>query len=155
MYSLLARIPSKGEKFHFFDDGKTSPSRHFIVTILDIYKISDLSPDIQEKILEDQEYCDWLFAKETDYVLKGRLNDPEIEDLYFIRTIDGGWFSVGYWGGELDIDGKKFKKIIDTEFKYFKHSAGYRTWENAKDAYNKQSDITEEMLEGVTEWVQI
>ena len=96
------RVPKVGEKFHFFDDGKSSPSRHYIVTITDVKNFDDLSETLQNEIKEEQKQCYWLYAKETDYVLKGVLNDSEIEPLYFIRTTDGEWFSIGSWGGELD-----------------------------------------------------
>lgn len=145
---MKIRVPKVGEKFHFFDDGKSSPSRHYIVTITDVKKFDDLSETLQNEIKEEQKECYWLYAKETDYVLRGILNDSDIEPLNFIRTTDGGWFSIGFWGGELDIDGFRFKEIIDDEFKYF----GYQTRYEAEYTYNKQSGLTAKDLKGVVEY---
>ena len=145
---MKIRVPKVGEKFHFFDDGKSSPSRHYIATITDVKKFDDLSETLQNEIKEEQKQCYWLYAKETDYVLKGVLNNSNIEPLYFIRTTDGRWFSIGFWAGKLDIDGFKFKTIIDDEFKYF----NYKTRYEAEYAYNKQSGLTLEDLEGVIEY---
>ena len=144
---MKIRVPKVGEKFHFFDDGKSSPSRHYIVTITDVKQFDDLSETLQNEIKEEQKQCYWLYAKETDCVLKGVLNDSDIEPLYFIRTTDGEWFSIGFWAGELDIDGFKFKEIIDDEFKYF----NYKTRYEAEYTYNKQSGLTKEDLKGVVE----
>lgn len=30
----------------------------------------------------------------------------------FVRTINHCWFSLGFWGGRLDIDGTLNKKIL-------------------------------------------
>lgn len=145
---MKIRVPKVGEKFHFFDDGKSSPSRHYIVTITDVKNFDDLSETLQNEIKEEQKQCHWLYAKETDYVLKGVLNNTNIEPLYFIRTKNEKWFSIGLWAGELDINGFKFKEIIDDEFKYF----NYKTRYEAEYVYNKQSGLTLEDLEGVIEY---
>ena len=55
-------------------------------------------------ILEDeQKEAPWLYAEETDYIVKG-VSPRILETQYFVRTVDGGWFSLGWWGSRLDID---------------------------------------------------
>ena len=148
----LSRVPNCGERFHFFDDGKTSPSRHFIVEIDRVISWDQVhSEDLLKEIITEQKDCNWLYAPVTDYVIHGQLLGTGIEPLWFIRTNEGGWFSIGFWAGELDIDGSKFKEVIDDQFKYFKDSEGWKSWEDAKNWYNEKSDCTDEMLKNVIE----
>lgn len=148
----LSRVPNCGERFHFFDDGKTSPSRHFIVEIDRVISWDQVhSEDLLKEIITEQKDCNWLYAPVTDYVIHGQLLGTGIEPLWFIRTKDGGWFSIGFWAGELDIDGLKFKEVIDDQFKYFKDIEGWKSWEDAKNWYNKKSDCTDEMLKNIIE----
>lgn len=152
VHSQLSRVPNCGERFHFFDDGKTSPSRHFIVEITKVISWDQLqSHDLIKEITEEQKQCTWLYAPTTDYVLQGQLLGTDIEPLWFIRTHEGGWFSIDFWAGELDIDGSRFKEIIDNEFKYFKDCEEWKTLEDAKNWYNEKSDVTKEMLENIIE----
>ena len=112
----LSRVPNCGERFHFFDDGKTSPSRHFIVEIDKVISWDQVhSEDLLKEIITEQKDCNWLYAPVTDYIIHGQLLGTGIEPLWFIRTKDGGWFSIGFWAGELDIDGSKFKEVIDDQ----------------------------------------
>jgi len=64
--------------------------------------------------MDEVKYIDWLYAKETDYFVKGILIEeglnPDVE-VVFVRTLDGGWFSLGWWAGRLDIDGKLVKLL--------------------------------------------
>ena len=148
----LSRVPNCGERFHFFDDGKTSPSRHFIVEIDKVISWDQIHlEELLKEIRTEQKDCNWLYAQETDFVLFGHLLDKDIEPLLFIRTNEGGWFSIGFWAGELDIDGSKFKEVIDDQFKYFKDIEGWKSWEDAKNWYNKKSDCTGKMLKNVIE----
>lgn len=43
-----------------------------------------------------------------------KLREYNKDDIWFARTIDGGWFSMdvtGLWqSGELDVDGEKYKE---------------------------------------------
>ena len=150
--SQISRVPNCGECFHFFDDGKNSPSRHFIVEITKVISWDQLqSHDLIKEITEEQKQCTWLYAPITDYTLQGQLLGTDIEPLWFIRTREGSWFSIGFWAGELDIDGLRFKEIVDTEFKYFKDSEKWETWEDAKNWYNEKSGVTKEMLENIIE----
>lgn len=54
--------------------------------------------------------------KKTDYFVKGalKISDTKIETIFFVRTLNDGWFSLGLWGGRLDIDGELLK-ILTTK----------------------------------------
>jgi hypothetical protein len=61
--------------------------------------------------------CNWLFAEDTDCFVKATSSYDE-NPLYFVRTVDGGWFSIDYpnvWmGARLDIDGSLYNKMMET-----------------------------------------
>ncbi len=96
-----------GETYNCYDDGKVKPSRKHKVLITDIIKFSDIDKDILDLWKEEVEYCDWLYAKETDYFIKGtiHIHKEDYETVYFVRTLnDGGWFAFGdNSGGRLDV----------------------------------------------------
>jgi hypothetical protein len=53
--------------------------------------------------------CHWIYADKTDFFIK-TWNGEELE--YFVRTKDGGWFSMGYMNsGRLDVDGSLTKSL--------------------------------------------
>lgn len=114
---ILQPIPEVGKEYHIFDDGKIKPSRHYIAKIVkliypeDAYEITDLYKAWQEQVEE----CFWLFAKETDYFVVAE-SDYDKDLIYFVRTTDGGWFSIDYpgcWiGARLDIDGSLYNEMI-------------------------------------------
>lgn len=103
-------VPEVGKEYHVFDDGKIKPSRHSIVTITEVIPFKEcddnkLVSDWAEEITE----CYWLYANETDYFVKGKYDD---EEGVFVRTTDGGWFSLGFFGARLDIDGSLYTNMI-------------------------------------------
>ena len=117
-------IPKVGEFYHFFDDGKLSSSRHYICKCEKIIPFNEFKNihftsenslyDIWESQINDY---DWLYAKETDYAIICSCPKYDENDLYFVRTIDGGWFSIdiqsAWQSGRLDITSEIFNKIID------------------------------------------
>lgn len=114
---ILQPIPEVGKEYHIFDDGKIRPSRHYIAKIVkliypeDAYEITALYKAWQEQVEE----CYWLFAKETDYFVVAE-SDYNKDLIYFVRTTDGGWFSIDYpgcWmGARLDIDGSLYNEML-------------------------------------------
>lgn len=137
-------VPEVGKDYHFFDDGKITRSRHYIATIKriitkeeaksiifelteyfhtdngdDYYNYKSSLYDIWKN--ETEEY-DWIIAKDTDYIVEAAI--PEYDDnlIYFVRTKDGGWFSMniqsGWQGGRLDIDGKLYESLLEYEKLY-------------------------------------
>ena len=101
--------PVLGQTYNYFDDGKIRPSRRMEVVITEIIPFSEIDLETLNYWKEEVEECDWLYAKETDFFVKGdlKVSDDKIEKIIFVRTINNnnGWFSLGWWGGRLDIDG--------------------------------------------------
>lgn len=117
------QVPVVGQTYHYFDDGKIRESRRYDVTITEVIPFGK----INKEILEDWESdilipwksevksCYWLYATETDYFIKAILHPQSKEyadkEIVFVRMVDGGWFSLGWSGGELDVDGELNKQI--------------------------------------------
>lgn len=109
---LDMKIPEINKKYNYFDDGKIKEDRRLEVVIKDIIPFSKIDNSILELWKEEIEECDWLYAKETDYFIKGDLEVyNEIKNIIFVRTVYDEWFSIGFWGGILDVDGSLFKEI--------------------------------------------
>lgn len=106
-------VPEVGKEYHVFDDGKIKPSRHGIVRVTEVIPFTEVN---HEAFLEEwrQEVmdCYWLYATDTDYFIKAEYDDEE-EPSYFVRTKDGGWFSLGWFGARLDIDGSLYSKMLE------------------------------------------
>lgn len=114
-------LPELGKRYHFFEDGKSGPSRHYIVEITEIIPFEEM---IDGELLDvyDTEVreCDFLYVPETDYFVYSRKvlsdNTLDMEDEFiFIRTNYGGWFSFGHWfeDGQLDVDNSKYNEIVE------------------------------------------
>jgi hypothetical protein len=119
----LQPVPEPGKEYHIFDDGKIKPSRHYtakIVEVIPFNECGDSEPEVLDAYYiqwrEQVEECYWLFAATTDYFIKA-ISDFDKNPLYFVRTNDGGWFSIDYpgcWmGARLDIDGSLYNKMIE------------------------------------------
>jgi len=93
-------VPEANKEYHTFDDGKISPSRHAITKVLEVIPFEIAEPWLVESWKKNVEECYWLYDKETDYFIKTEFEDEE-DPSYFVRTTDGGWFSIGWW--ELDL----------------------------------------------------
>lgn len=103
-----------GKLYDYFDDGKISESRRQDVLITEKVCFKDIDSETREQWEDEVKTCHWLYAPKTDYFLKGIL-DPEEdkEPVVFVRTLDGGWFSLGFWAGRLK--DKSFWKSIKDE----------------------------------------
>ena len=110
-------IPEPNKEYHIFDDGKIRPNRHYTCKIVEIIPFNECKDNKLIKFWKKyvKEHC-WLFSKETDYFIKG-ISSFDKNPLYFVRTKDGGWFSIDYpndWmGAELDIDGSLYKILTE------------------------------------------
>ena len=131
-------IPEVGKYYHFWDDGKTSPSRHYIARVertvpiadsLDImvphldYYLEELIPKSLWDIwnLEKTE-TDWVFSEKTDVLVEVSCPKYDENNLWFARTKDGGWFSMniqsGWQGGRLDVTGEIYKAVLEDAERY-------------------------------------
>lgn len=108
-------VPEVGKEYHIFDDGKIKPSRHYIAKILEVIPVGDCK---DEELLSawksNVESSYWLYNTKTDYFVKAE-SDFDENYLYFVRTRDGGWFSIdvnSWWqSARLDTDGSIYKKM--------------------------------------------
>lgn len=109
----MKQLPKVGEKYSYFDDGKIKESRKLIVTITNIIPYNEIDSDTLSEWNEEVKDCDWLYSTETDFFINGFLKTSHnsTEDVTFVRTKDGGWFSLGIWGGSLDVDGELLDKL--------------------------------------------
>ena len=107
----LQPVPEVGKEYHAFDDGKIRPSRLEVVKITELIPFDKADEELINEWKQEVEECYWLYAEETDYFAKGEWDD---EISYFVRTKDGGWFSMGWFGSRLDVDGDLYKKMIET-----------------------------------------
>jgi hypothetical protein len=108
MREYKLKLPEVGKTYYYFDDGKVSISRRMEVVITEIVPFSEIDEETLNNWEEEVREIDWIYAKETDYFVKGKLKvSDEVNEIVFVRTInnDDGWFSIGFWGGQLDIDG--------------------------------------------------
>ena len=104
-------VPEVGKEYHTFDDGKVKPSRHSIVKIVEVIPYNEFrNSTILSDWRDEVQSCDWLYAEETDCFVVGEYDD---EVSYFVRTKDGGWFSIGFFGSRLDIDGSLYQKMTE------------------------------------------
>ena len=104
-------VPEVNKEYHTFDDGKISPSRHAITKVLEVIPFEIAESWLIESWKKNVEECYWLYEKETDYFIKTEFEDEE-DPSYFVRTTDGGWFSLGWWGARLDVTGKLYEGMV-------------------------------------------
>lgn len=108
-------VPELNREYHIFDDGKIRPSRHWTALIKDYIPFDECTDeDLLKAWQEHVKECGFLFEEFTDYFIVA-ISDYDPNPLYFVRTIDGGWFSIDYpttWmGARLDIDGSLYKQM--------------------------------------------
>lgn len=115
-------VPEVGKEYHIFDDGKVRPSRHSICKICKVVPFDECNDlELLEAWNDEVLRTYWLFAPETDYFVNGAVKkeDGVFEIHHFVRTLDGGWFSIDYpesWtASRLDIDGSLFK-ILEEQY---------------------------------------
>ena len=107
----LEKVPKIGKTYNCFDDGKISYSRLYTVDVKEIIPFDKIDSTTLDEWKEQVKECYWLFSKETDYFIK--TENGEDGSAIFVRTIDGGWFSIGQFmnSGRLDIDGEMLIRI--------------------------------------------
>lgn len=153
-------IPEIGKFYHFWDDGKSSPSRHYIckveriITPEEAKKIDVNVPDwdfdhkkevdniisLYDHWRNEVKNKDWLFAEDTDYFVE--LSCPKYDEynLWAVRTKLGGWFSMdiqsSWQGGRLDIDGSIYEYNTKNYMEYYKCSD-----EKVLEAYPEANEI--------------
>ena len=140
MKDKLKPIPEVGKEYHFWDDGKSSPSRHYICRceriVRSIKEAKNIKFTLKEylppytKDAEFMEYetslydiwkneveqYDWLIAEDTDAFVELSCPKYDENNLWAVRTKWGGWFTMNiqssWQGGDVDVTGEKFDNII-------------------------------------------
>lgn len=100
-------LPKIGQTYDYFDDGKIKESRREKVLITKIVPFNEIDAETLALWKEEVDYDRYkpLYAKQTEYFIFGELVDLK-EEVIFVRTTrEYEWFSLGFWGGILDIDG--------------------------------------------------
>ena len=139
----LARVPEVGERIKFFDDGKTGYNRRYWATVLEIIPAEIVKTD-NHKLYKGWKTaakdCYWLYAKETDFFIKADVEEYDEDPCYFVRTIQGDWFSIDYphdWmGGLLDIDDRRWNEVkiyYETETFLNVNDKRYRPWDEKEN----------------------
>ncbi len=109
-------IPEVGKEYHIFDDGKIRPSRHYLAKVIEVIPFEKADSELLATWENEVKDCYWLYSKTTDFFVKAE-SDFDENPLYFVRTIDGGWFSINYpnwWmSARLDIDGSLYKSMLE------------------------------------------
>jgi len=105
-------IPKNKTSYNYFDDGKISKSRMSKIWITDIKPFDNVENFLITKWENEVINNPDLFAKETDFFVKGKIENSN-EYLIFVRTTNNGWFSFNnsMWDGRLDIDGKLTEQL--------------------------------------------
>ena len=107
----LQPVPEVGKEYNAFDDGKIRPSRLEHVKIVEVIPFDKADEVLLNTWKQEVEECYWLYAEETDYFVKANCVQPDTGAQWFVRTEDGGWFSLGWWGSRLDADGSLYEKM--------------------------------------------
>lgn len=136
-------VPKVGNYYHFWDDGKTGPSRHYICKCEKIIRIKEAKSimihtsdniSLYDIWKEQVEKYNWIYAKETDYFIE--ISCPTYDDnhLYAVRTKDGGWFTLNiqsWWqDGTLDVTGEIYENVLNDWEEY----QGYRPYDSYPEA---------------------
>lgn len=133
-------VPEVGKEYHFWDDGKSSSSRHYICRCERVVKSIKEAKAIKftlrkyENFLKDSPYTEyevslydvwkdsvkkhnWLIAEDTDAFVEISCPNYDENKLWAVRTKDGGWFTLdiqsSWQGGDVDVTGEKFNNIIE------------------------------------------
>ena len=57
----------------------------------------------------------WLYAEETDFFVECEIPGYDENTIWFVRTVQGGWFSIdvqsSWQSGYLDVDGSIYNEV--------------------------------------------
>lgn len=109
-------IPEVGKKYHCFDDGKITFSRHFIIKVDEVLGHQQFRKKYPEKFEEYRNAVKnsyWLYSTHSDKFIITHHGENNKLGVY-VRTKRGGWFGIGSWFdcGELDVSGKLWENLV-------------------------------------------
>ena len=109
-------VPEVGKKYHCFDDGKITFSRHFIIQVDEVLghqQFKKKYPEEFQQYRQAVKNCYWLYSTHSDkFVITHSGENDELG--VYVRTKQGGWFGIGkYWNSaRLDVTGKIWEILI-------------------------------------------
>ena len=156
----LKPIPEIGKYYHFWDDGKISSSRHYICRcerIITAEEAKSIMIEVPNEYVDDvmdtislyehwhdneMPEHDWLYAEDTDYFIEISCPSYDKNNLYAVRTKDGGWFTIdiqSWWqGGRLDVTGEIYKDVLNNWEEYEGYIPYDRYPEANEEHYHKR-----------------
>jgi hypothetical protein len=102
-------VPEVGKKYHCFDDGKITFSRHFIIQVDEVLghqQFKKKYPEEFQRYRQAVKNCYWLYSTHSDkFIITYKGENDELG--VYVRTKQGGWFGIGdYWNSaRLDVTG--------------------------------------------------
>lgn len=119
LYSHKKRVqpvPEVGKKYHCFDDGKITFSRHFIIQIDEILghqQFKKKYPEEFQQYRQAVKNCYWLYSTHSDKFVVTHKGENDEFGVY-VRTKQGGWFGIGdYWNSAiLDVTGEIWETLV-------------------------------------------
>ena len=112
----LMPIPQVGKKYHCFDDGKITFSRHFIIQVDEILGHQEFKrkyPQLFQIYREAVKSSYWLYSTHSDkFIITHKGENNELGA--YTRTKQGDWFGIGeYWNSAtLDVTGNLWNQLI-------------------------------------------
>lgn len=123
-------VPKVGEYYHFFDDGKTSPGRHYICRVEKVINVKEAKKTIIDAPYWEKEnislyevwkieleYHDYLFDEDNDCFVNISCPTYDEQSLWAVRTKNGGFFTMDidhFWqGGRIDVTGEIFADVVN------------------------------------------
>lgn len=113
----LKPVPVAGRKYHCFDDGKITFSRHFIVEVTEVLNYMEFRrkyPEYFQKYMDTAKDDYWLYSRRSDKFIICEHGENDEFGVY-VRTKNGGWFGIGDWNNSatLDVTGEIWKNLIE------------------------------------------
>lgn len=110
-------IPEVGKRYHCFDDGKITFSRHFIIQVdevLGYMQFRKKYTDYFKKYVEAARGNYWLYSTHSDkFIITHKGENDELG--VYVRTKQGGWFGIGDWfnSAKLDVTGNIWNGLVE------------------------------------------
>ena len=113
----LSPIPETGKKYHCFDDGKITFSRHFIIQVDEVLGHQQFKKKYPNQFIRYRNAVKntyWLLSAHSDKFIITH-NGENDEFGVYVRTKQGGWFGIGNWWNSalLDATGKAWKHLVE------------------------------------------
>ena len=109
-------VPEVGKKYHCFDDGKITFSRHYIIKVDEVLghqQFKKKYPDQFKQYRITVKRCYWLYSTHSDKFII--THDGENHEFgVYVRTKQGGWFGIGdlFNCGELDVTDEIWNNLV-------------------------------------------